>query len=74
MRRHCPDSADAVLVVGTGFRAATTIAPLEEDLGRPVITANQASLWHCLRIAGIGSPVSGWGRLFGLSVAAPDRG
>ena len=35
-------------------------------LGRPVISANQASLWHCLRLSGVKEPVSGYGKLLGL--------
>jgi maleate isomerase len=42
------------------------IAALEEDLGRPVITANQASLWRCLRSSGLRTPVVGYGSLLAL--------
>lgn len=63
-RRTCPKDADAVLIVGTGFRTAAVIEALEEDLDRPVLTANQVSLWRCLQIAGVRAPVEGYGRLF----------
>jgi maleate isomerase len=36
---------------------------LEQDLGRPVVSANQASLWHCLRAAGVRTAVEGYGSL-----------
>jgi len=39
---------------------------LEQDLGRPVISANQASLWHCLRLSGVKGPVPGYGNLLRL--------
>jgi maleate isomerase len=60
------NDADAVVIGGNGFRAVGAIAALEEDLGRPVVTANQALLWAALRVAGadLGS-VSDYGRLFG---------
>ncbi|MBS0521782.1 MAG: hypothetical protein JSR90_24020, partial [Proteobacteria bacterium] len=48
VRAACPAEADGVLIGGTGFRCVGIIDALEQDLGRPVITANQASLWHCL--------------------------
>jgi maleate isomerase len=58
--------ADAIVIGGNGFRAVGAIAALEEDLGRPVVTANQALLWAALRVADADpSSVSGYGRLFG---------
>ena len=63
IRRACPPEADGVLIGGTGFRCVGIIETLETDLGRPVITANQASLWHCLRMTGIAAPVEGYGAL-----------
>jgi len=59
----CPDDADGVLIAGTGFRCVAILDALEQDLKRPVISANQASLWHCLRSSGIHTPVSGYGNL-----------
>lgn len=59
----CPVEADSVLIAGTGFRCVGIIEALEQDLGRPVITANQASLWQCLQHAGIRASVAGYGSL-----------
>ena len=39
---------------------------LEQDLKRPVLSANQASLWRCLRSAGMGGAVEGYGSLLKL--------
>jgi maleate isomerase len=36
---------------------------LEQYLRRQVIAANQASLWHCLRLSGIHTPIGGYGNL-----------
>jgi maleate isomerase len=66
IRAACPQDADGVLIAGTGFRCVGIIDALEQDLGRPVITANQASLWHCLRQCGVGVPVAAFGNLFRL--------
>lgn len=63
---NTPDDAEAVAIGGNGFRAAGAIDALEEDLGRPVVTANQALFWAALRAAGMNpGSVSSYGRLFG---------
>ena len=64
--RACPPDADGVLIAGTGFRCVAIIETLEHDLRRPVISANQASLWHCLRQSGVQTPVLGYGNLLRL--------
>lgn len=60
---ECPADADGVLIAGTGFRCVAIIDALEAALGRPVVTANQASLWRCLDLVGAAAPISGYGRL-----------
>jgi maleate isomerase len=63
---HVSTNADAIVIGGNGFRAVGAIAALEEDLGRPVVTANQALLWAALRVADAdpGSVID-YGHLFG---------
>ncbi|UQX02368.1 maleate cis-trans isomerase [Streptomyces sp. RerS4] len=62
-----PDSADAVVIGGNGFRAVGVIEALEATLGRPVLTANQVLLWGALRAAGAPTDgVRGYGGLFGV--------
>jgi maleate isomerase len=63
-RTEVPATAEAVLFSGNGFRAIGAIAALEEDLGRPVLTANQVAFWYALRQAGVREPVNGYGRVF----------
>jgi maleate isomerase len=63
-RTHVPGSAEAVFVGGNGFRAVGMIRALEEDLGRPVLTANQVLLWQTLHLAGTRAPVVGYGEIF----------
>ncbi len=63
IRSSCPAAADGVLIAGTGFRCVAILDALEQDLKLPVLSANQASLWHCLRLAGVRSDVSGYGTL-----------
>jgi maleate isomerase len=65
---HVPADLDAVVIGGNGFRAVGTIAALEEDLGYPVLTANQALFWAALGAAGAqAGEVIGYGRLFELA-------
>jgi maleate isomerase len=66
IRTACPTDADGVLIAGTGFRCVGILDALEQDLKRPVVSANQASLWHCLRSAGVHTRISGYGSLFQL--------
>jgi maleate cis-trans isomerase len=56
-------NADAVLLSGTGLPTVGVLELLERDLGKPVISSNQASLWRALRLAGVREPVAGFGRL-----------
>jgi len=61
--RECPADADSILLAGTGFRCSAIIEALEQRLGRPVVAANQASLWRGLDIAGVKASIQGYGRL-----------
>jgi maleate cis-trans isomerase len=60
-----PD-ADAVFISCTNLRTVAILQELEEDLAKPVVSANQASFWEALRLAGIGEPIAGFGRLLRL--------
>jgi len=59
--------ADALCIVATDLPTATIIQTLETELGKPVVTTNQAILWKCLTLAGVPDSVSGYGRLLTLS-------
>ncbi len=63
IRAACPPAADGVLIAGTGFRCVAILETLEQDVRRPVISANQASLWRGLRLSGVQAPVAGYGYL-----------
>jgi maleate isomerase len=69
-RRNVPASAEVVFIGGSGFRAIGAVEALEEDLDIPVLTANQATFWHALRLAGVHASVSGYGRLFEHALSA----
>lgn len=56
--------ADAVLVPDTAMRTVLLVDELERRLGKPVLTANQVTIWHGLRLAGYTATVPGLGTLF----------
>ncbi|MFH8930718.1 aspartate racemase/maleate isomerase family protein [Streptomyces pristinaespiralis] len=71
---HVPDSADAVVLGGNGFRAVGVIERLEARLERPVLTPNQVLLWAMLRAAGTTTDdVTGYGQLFSLAGPPPHE-
>lgn len=59
----CNDRADAYFASCANIRAIDVLDEMEATLKRPVITSNQVVLWHALRLAGVGDPVHGIGRL-----------
>lgn len=61
--------ADAVFCACTAWRSLEAVEELERRLGKPVITAIQATIWAALRRLGIQEPISGSGSL--LSRAEP---
>ena len=55
--------AQAVFLSGTGMPTIKILEALEQDLGKPALSANSAMMWHALRLAGVRHPISGYGRL-----------
>jgi maleate isomerase/arylmalonate decarboxylase len=55
---------DALFIACTDLATLSVVAALEADLGIPVVTSNQATLWATLRAARVAPNISGWGRLF----------
>lgn len=58
-----PD-AEAVVLPDTALHTIGLLEELDARVGKPVLTANQVSVWQGLRLAGAGGPRSGMGRLF----------
>jgi maleate cis-trans isomerase len=61
-RRVDRPQADAVMLACGNWSTFAIIERLEHDLGKPVLTTNQVSLWHALKILGAG-PLHGLGAL-----------
>ena len=57
-----PD-ADVIFLSCTNLASLDMIAEIEQELGKPVVTSNQACFWACLRRLGLKMPVSGYGTL-----------
>jgi maleate cis-trans isomerase len=61
-RADCAD-ADVVLLAANVWRTIESIELLEQDLKKPVISANQATLWAALKRIGVAGG-AGYGSLF----------
>lgn len=60
--------ADVVLMPDTALHTVAHLADLEEALGKPVLTANQVTVWEGLRLA----DRRAWGHRLGRLFARPD--
>ena len=58
------EQADCVFVSCTNYRTFEVIEPLERDLGKPVVTSNQATLWEMLTRVGVDPTALELGKLF----------
>lgn len=63
-----PD-ADALVLSCTDMRSVEIIARLEETVGKPVISSNQAMAFQAMRLAGIPDEIPGFGRLLARGCA-----
>jgi len=64
VRANTRADADGYLLSCTNTRTIEVIDDLENELGKPVITSNQATLWACLKKLGISHSDRKLGRLF----------
>ena len=60
------DLVDTIFISCTNLRALGILKATETELGKPVISSNQALGWHCLRLAGINDLLPQFGRLLTL--------
>jgi len=64
MARICDrPEAEAIFISCTNLATLDVIAQIEADLGKPVVTSNQACFWQSLRRLGIPDRIPGYGRL-----------
>jgi maleate isomerase len=55
--------ADAVYILGSSLEALRLIAPLERELGVPVVQAIAARIWEIQKRLNVHEPIKGYGRL-----------
>ena len=60
------EDSEALFISCTALRGAQVAGEIEDAIGRPLITSNQAGIWLSLRAAGITEPIEGFGRLLRL--------
>jgi maleate isomerase len=58
----------AVFLSGLGMPTISILETLEQDLGKPAISAASAMMWQALRVAGVRQRVAGYGRLLALTL------
>ncbi|WP_170756035.1 Asp/Glu racemase [Ruegeria lacuscaerulensis] len=63
--------ADAIVLSCTDMRSVEVIDQLEQALGKPIVTSNQAMMYQARHIMGLANSVHGYGRL--LQTTASDR-
>lgn len=64
-----PD-ADAIVLACTNWKTMSAIDRLEQELGKPVISTTQVSIWAALRMIGKARQINGYGSLLNTLTAA----
>ena len=64
-RRADSSQAQAIVLSCTDMRSVEAIAEIEAELGKPVVTSNQAMMYQATRLTGIADPMPGYGQLLG---------
>jgi maleate isomerase len=60
------EDVEGLFISCTGLHVLGIIDMLEKDLGKPVITSNQVSLWSALKRLNVRDKIQGLGKLFTL--------
>jgi maleate isomerase len=72
LARHADRAdAEAVVLACTNWRSMDMIERLERELGKPVVSTTQVSVWDALRLVGYRGEIAGYGRLL-RSLAASE--
>ena len=57
-----PD-ADAIVLACTNWKTMGVLEQLEQELGKPVLSTTQVSIWAALQMIGETAPIDGYGKL-----------
>jgi maleate cis-trans isomerase len=63
MKQVDASGADAIFVSGVGMPTIDALENSEKILGKPIISSVAATMWNSIRIAGVSSPILGYGSL-----------
>lgn len=66
--------ASAIFISCTNFASVGAIAALEAELGKPVVSAVQASFWYALELADVRAARPGFGRLLDARIGTDTAG
>lgn len=67
--RGWDNNSDALVMTCLNTRSHLVVDAVEREIGKPVITSTQATLWSALRQAGIDDAIAGYGQLLHISSA-----
>jgi len=67
---HKNNKADALFISCTGLRSAEIAGLIEKEINRPVVTSNQAMVWHALELMQVTARRGGFGKLMALHTVA----
>ena len=65
--------SDALFMSCTDMPSLDIIQTLQEDLGKPVVSSNTATMWMMLKKVGIGEPIDGFGKILSIPRASERR-
>lgn len=58
--------ADGIFISCTDFRSIEILEALENDIGKPVVSSNQALMWKMLQLARVHGNIKGFGKLLSM--------
>jgi len=59
----CDENADCLFISCTAMRSSVVLEEIEQTIGKPVISSNQALVWHSLKLLKYSDGISGFGSL-----------
>jgi len=68
----CPE-AQAIVLACTNWKSMAIIERLEQDIGKPVLSTSQVSIWGALKTIGFTGSIPGYGKLLRTFPAAQQK-
>lgn len=64
----CDERADLLFISCTALRSSLAVERVEQELGKPVVSSNQALAWHVMQLLGQQQSVTRFGSLFSHTI------